>query len=147
MEIIILILLILFIWFQTKDEVRKERRRAKPSKPKQKSDYSTPDGWYTYSPELVQFNKFKAMKIDYLNSQTWKAKRELVLARDGYKCVCCDSTASLNIHHIRYDKVPNEPISDLVSLCRSCHIQLHEDLGYPQTYETYMKMTFDPKCR
>ena len=47
--------------------------------------------------------------------------------RDNYTCQECgckqeDLEYSLNIHHIDYDKHNNDP-NNLISLCRSCHMQ------------------------
>lgn len=58
--------------------------------------------------------------------------REKVYARDGFKCVLCNSKKRLNAHHLngwswcisgRY-----EP-SNAVTLCSMCHNKFHEEFG------------------
>lgn len=53
--------------------------------------------------------------------------KEQVRKRDNYTCQECDKTqkelgCKLDIHHIDYDKENNNP-ENLISLCRSCHVQ------------------------
>lgn len=63
-------------------------------------------------------------KLPY--SQDWTSSlRESIRNRDGYKCqLCfieqCNLDEQLNVHHIDYDK-QNSDLSNLISLCRSCH--------------------------
>ena len=59
----------------------------------------------------------------YLQSETWKKKREKVFQRDGHLCICGETATE--VHHKRYDNVGKEPLSDLVSLCKECHSDLH----------------------
>ncbi len=59
----------------------------------------------------------------YIETDTWRAKRITVLERDGYLCVC-GANASV-VHHKRYDNIGKEPLSDLVSLCKDCHTDIH----------------------
>ena len=49
-------------------------------------------------------------------------------AMDNYKCSQCGSTSDLQVHH--KDCIPrnvsnNHSVSNLITLCRSCHRQLH----------------------
>lgn len=60
----------------------------------------------------------------YLSSPEWRAKRELVLKRDNYKCQCCLSGLATQVHHRSYEFVDlagNEPCFDLVAICGPCH--------------------------
>ncbi len=45
----------------------------------------------------------------YLQSDEWKAKRTLVLTRDNNLCQLCKTEPALDIHHLRYDNLYNEP--------------------------------------
>lgn len=69
----------------------------------------------------------KAFYHDYLKSDRWKAKRKVRLATDGGLCQAkldrCQRFAT-EVHHLTYDHVGNEPLWDLVSVCRNCHGQL-----------------------
>ncbi len=62
----------------------------------------------------------------YLQSETWKKKREEVFQRDGCLCIC--GQTATEVHHKRYDNVGKEPLSDLVSLCKECHFDLQATL-------------------
>lgn len=62
----------------------------------------------------------------YLKSEAWQRKRYVVLKRDNWLCVYCGAKAT-QVHHIRYAKynIGREPIDWLVSVCISCHNDLH----------------------
>lgn len=65
--------------------------------------------------------------LHYLRTETWKAKRMEVLERDGHKCTGteCRETKRLHIHHLTYKNLGNEPLEDLITLCRNCHKKAH----------------------
>ena len=62
-------------------------------------------------------------------ARNYDGMREPVLHRDGYHCVRCGSSESLVVHHIdrqgRGNTEPNNDLSNLETLCRSCHINEH----------------------
>lgn len=62
----------------------------------------------------------------YLKSEAWQRKRYVVLKRDNWLCVYCGAKAT-QVHHLRYAKynIGKEPIDWLVSVCKSCHEDLH----------------------
>lgn len=62
----------------------------------------------------------------YLKSEAWQRKRYVVLKRDNWLCVYCGAKAT-QVHHTRYAKynIGKEPIDWLVSVCKSCHEDLH----------------------
>lgn len=63
---------------------------------------------------------------EYLKDPRWKAKRLLVLKRDGKKCKKCGANVKLHVHHIKYTGMPWEaPFEDLITLCKICHIKEH----------------------
>jgi hypothetical protein len=79
----------------------------------------------------------RSAKQAYLNSKDWWKKKQLILARDNYKCqMCGDTETQLNIHHITYERLGNEDLGDLVCICETCHSALHAELGYAQD-QTY----------
>jgi len=61
----------------------------------------------------------------YLNSVSWKCRRDKVLARDGYTCVWCGDTEFLEVHHLTYARAGYERMADLITLCRDCHRFAH----------------------
>ncbi|MCY3740395.1 MAG: hypothetical protein OXH00_05190 [Candidatus Poribacteria bacterium] len=53
----------------------------------------------------------------------WLEKQAEVLKRDGMLCVCGDSATE--VHHKTYENLGQEPLSDLVALCRYCYRGIH----------------------
>ncbi len=62
----------------------------------------------------------------YLKSDDRKRKRYVVFKRDNWKCVYCGALAT-QVHHKRYAKknIGKEPITWLVSVCKTCHDKQH----------------------
>ena len=65
--------------------------------------------------------RFSPQYLAYINSKAWYAKRDLKLRKAGYKCWWCGSRYELEIHHLNYDRLGSERLSDLMVLCRNCH--------------------------
>lgn len=69
-------------------------------------------------------------KVDYRNylqSNHWKDFRTLV----RIKCACnecqiCGSTYRLDIHHLNYEHLWKERLSDVIVLCNKCHTKYHD---------------------
>jgi hypothetical protein len=60
----------------------------------------------------------------YLQSPAWREKRQQVLERDSFTCQTCGArNVPLQVHHKTYDRVFNESLYDLISLCEPCHQQ------------------------
>lgn len=59
----------------------------------------------------------------YLQSSYWKEKRKKVLERDRNLCICGERATY--VHHKTYDNLGQEPLSDLVALCKNCHDGYH----------------------
>lgn len=63
----------------------------------------------------------------YLESQAWRNKRGQRLRVDDWLCQAkldgC-TRAATDVHHLTYTHVGNEPLFDLVSVCRACHEQI-----------------------
>lgn len=82
--------------------------------------------WYNGTMlKLVKQNLRKKRYKSYLKSPRWKAKRKRVLARDGFKCVRCGNKYNLQVHHLTYKRIFKERLSDLITLCQSCHKKEH----------------------
>jgi 5-methylcytosine-specific restriction endonuclease McrA len=67
----------------------------------------------------------KTSYIEYLESANWKKLREKVLERDGHRCAKCGKPDRLQAHHRTYDRVREENLDDLITLCRTCHAAVH----------------------
>lgn len=63
---------------------------------------------------------------EYLRSEKWYEKREAVLTRDDRTCQVTGSTRNLQIHHLNYDMVGDEPLEHLVTLNAGVHASIHD---------------------
>ena len=63
---------------------------------------------------------------DYMKSVEWDEKRALRFRMDGFRCYKCGSAVNLQCHHITYERLGNERMSDLITLCARCHKRLQE---------------------
>lgn len=61
----------------------------------------------------------------YIQSPEWHEKRERVLARDRFLCQGCLEHQAVHVHHMTYERLFNELLCDLVSLCVPCHQLCH----------------------
>jgi len=96
-----------------------------------KYPYTPPSEPYHWLPPLPP--PLFPNKVTYLASPEWKAKRQLVLQRDHYTCQACGATSvPLEVHHISYCQLYEEPLTHLVSVCRECHQAIHDEYGYSE---------------
>jgi hypothetical protein len=66
----------------------------------------------------------------YLSSPHWREFRQLALDFHGRRCFRCGYKGLfLNVHHLTYERLGNEHISDVVVLCRDCHRREHGITG------------------
>lgn len=65
----------------------------------------------------------------YLNSVEWRERSTRRLMVDQHQCQArlsgCLRTAT-QVHHLSYTHLGNEPLFDLISVCRTCHEQITE---------------------
>ena len=65
--------------------------------------------------------------LDYLDTKEWKEKKWLRFFIDGGKCQECGAKLEFkqsHCHHKSYDWLYEEPMEDLETLCRYCHIEI-----------------------
>jgi 5-methylcytosine-specific restriction enzyme A len=81
------------------------------------------------------------MTNHFYSSKKWRAKRQVILKRDGYLCRECmkygKHTEAKIVHHIQ--EVADAPElkmknNNLVSLCCSCHNKQHPEKGGHKLY-------------
>lgn len=72
----------------------------------------------------------------YLRSPEWKKKVSLVKQRDKV-CQLTGDTTNLEVHHVTYDRLGNEDLSDLVLLSRRAHQAVHDYYGSYDRSNTY----------
>lgn len=79
-------------------------------------------------------DKLRQQLRDYSDRRFFGGNRQRVLERDKHRCTECGTKKQLIIHHKDgrggHDGLPaNTALSNLVTLCRRCHIAVHrEDL-------------------
>jgi 5-methylcytosine-specific restriction endonuclease McrA len=61
----------------------------------------------------------------YMESPAWKAKRLLALERDKHRCVFCNASKRLEVHHREYKRLGDEYPEDIYTLCHRCHVKHH----------------------
>lgn len=63
----------------------------------------------------------------YLGTIHWKVmKNKKDDETGGRRCLCCGTSRNVDLHHISYERLGNEALSDLAWLCRRCHEQTHQ---------------------
>jgi hypothetical protein len=64
---------------------------------------------------------------DYYKTEYWQKLSTEAKCRDEFKCVQCKRRTYLQVHHKSYKNCGNweKELNDLVTLCRSCHEQVH----------------------
>lgn len=122
---ILLVLLFFAGWIYETFIKKKEPIEIKPVRTTP-SSYSSPnlDRWTT--------ERYHT----YLKSPEWKEKVLKVKARDQV-CQLTGATTNLEVHHITYDRLGNEDLSDLVLLCREAHQLVHDYYGSYSRDNTY----------
>ena len=62
-----------------------------------------------------------------LNSEAYSLLRNHVLDRDKWRCQECGSFQNLQVHHLRFrSHLGDDEMTNLITLCASCHKQRHE---------------------
>jgi len=64
----------------------------------------------------------------HIASANWKKTRDQKLAEAHYRCEKCGISKwskPLEVHHLTYDRLGRERLSDLQVLCAECHEKLH----------------------
>lgn len=64
---------------------------------------------------------------DYLKSPEWAQKRQRALRFAGFRCQLCNSPERLNVHHRTYERLGQELMGDLITLCNDCHSIFHQN--------------------
>ena len=71
---------------------------------------------------------WKALGFDsyeeYLESDMWRSKRELILSLRPI-CEVCKTKKATQVHHLHYNTTGNESSKDLLVVCSSCHEKIH----------------------
>ena len=72
---------------------------------------------------LETIEELKKLRYDeYLQSKWWTAWSKIY---KGEKCEQCGRKYELNVHHLTYENIGDEKSSDVITLCKRCHIDFH----------------------
>ncbi len=83
---------------------------------------------------LKKYKQLLLLKQKYLKSPEWNKIRTSIMKRDHFSCLLCSEgvpDVELHVHHITYKNLFNEEEQELKTLCKSCHSNVHNNLGYP----------------
>lgn len=78
-----------------------------------------------------------------LNDKRWHDKRQRILERDKNKCIICNSSHNLIVHHKQYHFIKSLQVFKdpwdykdkyLITLCSSCHSIGHSRWDVPVKY-------------
>lgn len=61
------------------------------------------------------------MKRLYYETRHWSTTRSERYSIDDYSCVLCFSKENLQCHHVTYENLFDENMSDLMTVCKDCH--------------------------
>jgi 5-methylcytosine-specific restriction endonuclease McrA len=109
------------------------------------SHYSDSDKPTTTKPSRTTPSTYSSPNLDrwtteryhtYLKSPEWKNKVYLIKQRDQV-CQLTGSSDNLEVHHITYDRLGSEDLTDLVLLSRSAHQFVHDYYGSYSRNNTY----------
>ncbi len=80
---------------------------------------------------------------EYLNSGEWKYKKSQKLKQANFKCDGCNESAgAMEVHHLTYDRIGQELLTDLVAYCIECHKVAHNLLGETEWHK-YLTLKTD----
>jgi len=72
---------------------------------------------------------------EYLRTPHWREIRTDKLIKARWVCEECkrgEYGIQLDVHHLTYDRIGNERMSDLKVLCHDCHEKVHENGFVPK---------------
>lgn len=75
-----------------------------------------------YGPLELDYEEYR----EFLRSDYWKDLRKRKLQEVGNKCELCGRKDSLQVHHLNYETVGREELSDLKVVCADCHKYIHK---------------------
>ena len=73
----------------------------------------------------VEARKTEQSYHAYLQSAKWRLKARACKMRAGWRCEECGADGRLEAHHLTYERIFHERLSDLMALCGECHGARH----------------------
>ena len=86
---------------------------------------------------------------EYLNSGEWKHLKGLKLKQVNHTCQgCLESGRVLEVHHLTYERIGMELLTDLTVYCTECHKKAHT-ISDKTDWNKYLNNELDnkPKAR
>lgn len=88
------------------------------------------------------YKKHSPKRLPSRYGDSWWEKRQEIISRDGYKCLMCNSSDNLQVHHFikmkMFKNVEDSHYDDnLGTFCRTCHYKV-EKINYT-SYTNFMK--------
>lgn len=80
----------------------------------------------------------KMTYLEYISSFFWKKRRSEFLKRYGNRCVACDVTKRIIVHHMTYRHLKKERDEELAPLCWDCHGEYHRTYPKPSVKTTLL---------
>lgn len=62
---------------------------------------------------------------EYMASPQWRARKTLYFATRERRCLGCEATEDIHLHHHTYVRLGAERDADLVPVCGACHRLIH----------------------
>ena len=120
-------------------------------------DTATRSGWYTFCSKehrdefTKERNGRSRLRQRATDRQMPPATRQGVYESDGWKCRFCNGTYLLHLHHIKYrSEGGTHDLSNLITLCATCHETVHSDKGLWQEilleYVSLRESGANPTC-
>ena len=83
---------------------------------------------------LMKMDAIRAGRLDWLEleREVQPELRKMVLERDGYKCVKCNSAGPLHCHHIypaSINPLESADVDNCITYCIDCHKEVHKKDG------------------
>lgn len=101
---------------QCKDELEKERRNKLVKRAQTKEERAKDK---IHLLRIMPYN-------EYLQTKHWKTFSRERMREADYKCKKCGrSDIELNVHHLTYERRGCELPSDVIVLCKACHLEAH----------------------
>lgn len=74
----------------------------------------------------------------YLKSKHWRLFKKTFKASKYSKkrCYICHKEKSIHLHHLTYERIGKEKLTDVIELCRCCHRNVHKALDKGKTWES-----------
>lgn len=81
-----------------------------------------------YHERIAALDKYReTFHKRYLRTDAWSKKKALVRLRSREWCERCGKKKGEEVHHLTYDRLGDELLTDLVHLCGACHNLIHSD--------------------